>query len=253
MAEGIRLVSIRQGHDPRRFALLPLGGAGPLHGCALAEDLGITRIVVSRHPGVLSAAGLLAAPIEHEASAAFPQPLAKASGADIKRTLASLDERCDGLMRLEKVSSGARSIRHFADVCYIGQAYNLEIEIDMTRAGALEKLLADFYAAHDRVYGYAPKVPVKIVNLRSVHAIEGLTGLDDAGWQPSGNTPVKRQAKILIANGEPVTATIYDRAAMPSGFEFAGPAIVEQSDTTTLVTPGWRGRVDAAGSLILER
>ena len=118
---------------------------------------------------------------------------------------------------------------------------------------ALDRLLADFYTAHDRVYGYAPKVPVKIVNLRAVHSIEGLVGLDDAGWQPSGGSPVKRQAKILVANGDPVTATVYDRAAMAAGFEFAGPAIVEQSDTTTLVTPGWRGRVDAAGSLILER
>ncbi len=253
MAEGIRLVSIRQGHDPRRFALLPLGGAGPLHGCPLAEDLGIGRIIVSRHPGVLSAAGLLAAPIEHEASAAFPQPLAMADAAAIKRALAALDERCDRLMQLENAATAARSVRHFADVCYIGQAYNLEVGIDMARADALDRLLADFYAAHDRVYGYAPKVPVKIVNLRAVHSIEGLVGLDDAAWQPSGGPPVKRQAKILVASGDPVTATVYDRAAMAAGFAFAGPAIVEQSDTTTLVTPGWRCRVDAAGSLILER
>ena len=253
MAEGIRLVSIRQGHDPRNFALLPLGGAGPLHGCPLAEDLGISRIIVSRHPGVLSAAGLLAAPIEHEASAAFPQPLAKADAAAINRALAILDERCDGLMRLENAANGTLSIRHFADVCYIGQAYNLEVEIHMSQRDALDRLLADFYAAHDRVYGYAPKVPVKIVNLRAVHSIEGLIGLDDAGWQSCGGSPVKRQAKILVASGDPVTATVYDRAAMPAGFDFSGPAIVEQSDTTTLVTPGWRGRVDAAGSLILER
>ncbi len=201
----------------------------------------------------MSAAGLLAAPIEHEASAAFPQSLAKADAASIKRALAVLDERCDGLMRLENAATGARAIRHFADVCYIGQAYNLEVGIDMALSDALDRLLADFYAAHDRVYGYAPKVPVKIVNLRSVHSIEGLAGLDDAVWQPSGGSPIKRRAKILVASGDPVTATVYDRAAMQSGFEFSGPAIVEQSDTTTLVTPGWRGRVDAAGSLILER
>lgn len=253
MAEGIRLVSIRQGHDPRRFALLPLGGAGPLHGCPLAEDLGITRIIVSRHPGVLSAAGLLAAPIEHEASAAFPQQLAKADQAAINRTLANLDERCDGLMRLERASTDERLVRHFADVCYIGQAYNLEVAIDMEQAGALDRLLTDFYTAHDRVYGYAPKVPVKIVNLRAVHSVAGLVGLDDAGWAPSGGNPVKRQEKILVAGGDAMLATIYDRSAMPEGFELAGPAIVEQADTTTLVSPGWRGRIDAAGSLILEK
>ncbi len=253
MAEGIRLVSIRQGHDPRRFALLPLGGAGPLHGCALADDLGITRIVVPRHPGVLSAAGLLAAPFEHEASAAFPRPLAKADPGAVKRALATLDERCDRLMRQENAAIDVRSIRHSADVCYIGQAYNLEVEIDMSRPSALDRLLADFYAAHDRIYGYAPQVPVKIVNLRAVHAVEGLTGLDDASWQPNGKTPVKRQTRIRVDGGEPVTATVYDRAALPAGFTFAGAAIVEQPDTTTLVAPGWRARVDAAGSLILER
>ena len=219
----------------------------------VAEDLGIGRIIVPRHPGVLSAAGLLAAPIEHEASAAFPQPLAKADPVAIERVLAALDQRCDGLMQLENAATGERSIRHFADVCYIGQAYNLEVAIDMSRACALDQLLADFYAAHDRIYGYAPKVPVKIVNLRAVHAIEGLLGLDDASWRPTGGKPIKRQTQIRVSTGEPAAATVYDRAAMPAGFTFAGPAIVEQSDTTTLVAPGWRARVDAAGSLILER
>ena len=97
------------------------------------------------------------------------------------------------------------------------------------------------------------KVPVKIVNLRAVHSVAGLAGLDDAGWVPSGGNPVKRQEKILVAGGDAVLATIYDRSAMPEGFELAGPAIVEQADTTTLVSPGWRGRIDAAGSLILEK
>jgi N-methylhydantoinase A len=253
MAEGIRLVSIRQGHDPRRFALLPMGGAGPLHGCPLADDLGITRIIIPRLPGVLSAAGLLAAPIEHEASAAFPCPVAMVDMSELKRTIAQLDERCTALMQQERVDADAPRVSHFADVCYIGQAYSLEVELHASRSDATDRLTKDFFAAHDRVYGYAPNVPIKIVNVRAVHSIAGLADLDETGWRPKGGAPVKRSAPILVGTGEPVTATVYDRAVLPTGFNFAGPAIIEQSDTTTLVTPGWRGRVDDGGNVILER
>ena len=253
MAEGIRLVSIRQGHDPRRFALLPMGGAGPLHGCPLADDLGITRIIVPRLPGVLSAAGLLAAPIEHEASAAFPCPLVTAQVSELRGTLAHLDERYVALMRQERVEASPPRVRHFADVCYIGQAYSLEVELDAGQTDALNKLTGDFLAAHDRVYGYAPNVPIKIVNVRAVHSIDGLADLDETGWCPNGREPIKRTSPILVGAGEPVTATVYERAALPTGFSFAGPAIIEQADTTTLVTPGWRGRVDDGGNVILER
>jgi N-methylhydantoinase A len=253
MAEGIRLVSIRQGHDPRRFALLPLGGAGPLHACPLAEDLGMTRIVVPRHPGVLSAAGLLAAPIEHEAAAAFPFAMAESDIDRMRATLASIDKACAERMAAESIGDAPVSIRRFADVCYVGQAYTLEIELHPDAPDAFERLNADFYTAHDRIYGYAPKVPVKLVNLRSVHSVAGLGGIDDGAWEPSSGPVEKRSVVIRVGDGRTVEAKVLDRTAMPAGFAFEGPAIVEQPDTTTLVTPGWRGRIDAAGIMILER
>ena len=117
VAEGIRLVSIRQGHDPRRFTLLPLGGGGPLHACALAEELGVRRILVPRHPGVLSAAGLLAAPVEHEVSTALPRVVDELDLVEVRRTLEHLDARCRALMAQEKVSAGDIARRYFADVC----------------------------------------------------------------------------------------------------------------------------------------
>ena len=253
MAEGIRLVSIRQGHDPRRFALLPLGGAGPLHACPLAEELGMTQIVVPRHPGVLSAAGLLAAPIEHEAAAAFPFALADADLARMRATLATIDQACAERMAAESVADAPVTIRRFADVCYVGQAYTLEIELHPDAPEPLERLRADFYAAHDRIYGYAPQVPVKLVNLRSVHSVAGLAGIDDGVWEPSSGPVEKRIAIIRVGDGQTVEAKVLDRTAMPAGFAFEGPAIIEQPDTTTLVTPGWRGRIDTAGIMILER
>src|SRR5579863_2289177 len=121
MAEAMRLVSIGRGIDPRGYTLVPLGGAGPLHAAALAAELGIPRILVPPHPGVLSAAGLLAAPIEHELSGAFPCLLAGADEAELQTMLGELDAGCARLMDGEGVAPGTRTIRHFADVCYIGQ------------------------------------------------------------------------------------------------------------------------------------
>src|SRR5580692_6183129 len=106
MAEAMRLVSIGRGIDPRGYALLPLGGAGPIHAAALAVELGMSRIIVPPHPGVLSAAGLLAAPIEHEVSAAFPRPLAETDWSEVVAALAELDTGCARLMAGEGVAPG---------------------------------------------------------------------------------------------------------------------------------------------------
>ena len=107
---------------------------------------------------------------------------------------------------------------------------------------------------NERVYGYAPNVPIKIVSVRAVHSIAGLTDLDETGWRPKNGLPVKRSAPILVGTGEPVTATVYDRAALPTGFNFAGPAIIEQSDTDNACDPGLarpcgRGRQYRFGAL----
>ena len=169
MAEGIRLVSVRQGFDPREFTLVAMGGAGPLHACALAADLGIARVVVPRHPGVLSAAGLLAAPIEHEVSVAYAEPLAGLSMAAVRRIAAELDAAGRELAKREGLAPEQVEILHFADVCHVGQGYFLEVSFDPDADDGLERLYADFLAAHERVHGHAVEAPARFVNLRSVH------------------------------------------------------------------------------------
>ena len=251
MAEGIRLVSIRQGLDPRRFALMPLGGGGAVHATALARDLSIRRVLVPRHPGILSASGLLSAPVEHEMAAAFGRQVADSDPADIRAVLDGLDEACRGLMARERLDGAAVTVRYAADVCYVGQSYTLEIPLAIGEAGALDRLYEDFLVDHDRVYGHATRIPARIVNLRAVHqaggggAIEGIMEWRDGPAE-------KGTRRLLVAESSgPVEAKVYDRGAMPPGFTFAGPAIVEQPDTTTLVEPGWHGAIDAGGSMIL--
>jgi N-methylhydantoinase A/oxoprolinase/acetone carboxylase beta subunit len=250
MAEAIRLVSIGSGIDPRGFALLPLGGGGPLHACALAHELGITRIVVPPHPGVLSAAGLLSAPVEHEMSAAFQRDLGTTSWPEVRAVLDRLDAACARLMRDEAVPPERVRIRYFADICYIGQSHHLEIALDAADPDPLGLLYRDFLAAHDRIYGYSTAIPARIVNLRSVH-------ISPADRPPSRHAdPLetgsarKPDRRILTADG-PVTAAVYDRAALVPGASIVGPAIVEQSDTTVLIEAGWHGTVAPNGTLLL--
>jgi N-methylhydantoinase A len=253
ISEGIRFVSIRQGHDPRRFTLLPLGGGGALHACALADELGLGNILVPPLPGVLSAVGLLSAPVEHEVSAALPRAVDGLDLAEVRGTLDQLDGRCQALMTQENVAAGDVARRYFADVCYAGQGYHLEVPFEPKAASPLAALTTAFYAAHDRTYGYAPKAPIRLVNLRTVHSVSGAEHQQDQ-WVPAGGPALVRKARILLPERQvAVEAAVYNRAALKPGDTFAGPAIVEQDDTTTLLTHGWHCRVDALGNLLLER
>ena len=254
MAEGIRLVSVRQGVDPRGYALVPLGGAGGIHATALARELGMTRVLVPRIPGVLAAAGLLAAPIEHEVSAAFATPINSLDPAALRDALRQIDAKAANLIAAERVAPEEVTVSYFADVCYIGQSYNLEIPLRLDDKDVAASLYRDFLAAHDRIYGHAVEGPAKIVNIRTIHQAHGSEVLEEMRFVPkTGPVELGRRAIRVADHPEPVTAIIYDRDVMPAGFRFTGPAIVQQSDTTTLVEPEWSGLVDEAGNLILTR
>jgi len=254
MAEGIRLVSVRQGIDPRTYALVPLGGAGGIHATALARELGIRRIIVPRLPGVLSAAGLLAAPIEHEVTAEFATSIDALDLAALRGKLGEIDRRAAALMAAENADADRLTISYFADVCYIGQSYNLEIPLHPDDADPAGRLYRDFLEAHDRIYGHSVEIPAKIVGVRTVHRAGGSEVLDEMRFAASDG-PQEIGRRAIMVEGEPgfVNATVYDRNALPEGYSFDGPAIVQQSDTTTLVEPGWSCMVDGAGNLIVTR
>jgi N-methylhydantoinase A/oxoprolinase/acetone carboxylase beta subunit len=245
MAEAIRLVSIGRGIDPRGYTLLPLGGGGPMHGCALADELGIASIVVPAHPGVLSAAGLLGAPVAHEVATAFPCALATLDKNAMRHAMRDLDARCGALMRQEGVADP--EIVHSVDVCYIGQSYHLEVALDAIDATAIYEA---FLVAHAQVYGHSTRVPAKIVNLRTVHRSHVGTVAIHATAAPAPRPPVTRTIRI---GGGSVEAAIWQRGGIPSGTKVIGPAIIEQADTTTLVEPGWTARLTRGDALLLER
>jgi len=247
MAEAIRLVSIGRGIDPRGYTLLPLGGGGPMHACALAEELDIHTVVVPAHPGVLSAAGLLGAAVEHELATAFPRTLEELEAGELTPVLRALDDRCAALMRQENVQDA--EIGHFADVCYIGQSYHLEVPLASRDPDRIYQL---FLAAHERVYGHSTRVPAKIVNLRTVHRSRPGTVAMAAPRPIAPYAPTRRAIRVREHAG-PLSAEIWRRDALIQNHIVPGPAVIEQADTTTLVDPGWTARMMQSGILLLER
>jgi N-methylhydantoinase A len=254
MADGIRLVSVNRGHDPREFALVPLGGAGGLHAVPLALELSIERIIVPRYPGVLAAAGLLAAPIEHEVSGAFLTPVANAKLADLAAAIADLDARAESLMRAERIDGLARERVTLADVGYLGQSHYIEVPIDLAAPDALNRLYQAFESAHERLNGHKTGAPAKIVNLRVVHrARRPAVPVGAEPPQKSGVSQKGRRRVLFPGEACWLDTPIHDRALLASAERLVGPAIIEQTDSTTLLPQGWSAEVLAGGALLLTR
>jgi N-methylhydantoinase A len=254
MADGIRLVSVNRGHDPREFTLMPLGGAGGLHAVALASELDIPRVLVPRYPGVLAAAGLLAAPIAHEVSGAFHAPIASTNLAAVHALLEELDARADALMQAEHIEGLARERRILADVGYVGQSHFIEVPFDLEAADPLGALYQAFEAAHERINGHKTGSAAKIVNLRTVH-IARLPKVA-LGGTPAALAGCSRTSVRVVhfPNQEVACETaIHQRARLAAGEVVPGPAVIEQEDSTTLVPPDWRARVVAGAALLMER
>jgi N-methylhydantoinase A/oxoprolinase/acetone carboxylase beta subunit len=257
MADQIRLMTIKRGHDPRTFALVVLGGAGPVHGAALAEELGMPEVIVPEAPGVLAAFGLLSAAIEHHHARTLPGLVDRIDLDAVNACLRALDAAGRERMREEGVPEAAVQARFSADVRYVGQSYELEVPIPMPiAAAALDAVRAAFHAVHERVYGYGrPGQPIEFVNFRAVHR------------HPLAPPPVRPPAaaagaltdaavgarRAWFAPSGFVSTPIFDRARLPVGERVIGPAIVEQPDTTTVIPPGSAALVEASGNLRIRR
>jgi N-methylhydantoinase A len=255
MADQIRLVTIKRGYDPRQFALVVLGGAGPVHGAALAAEMGMAEVLVPETPGVLAAFGLLAAAIEHHHVRTLQARTDAADLDAINRCLAELDGAGRGRMREEGVPADQVRVAFTADMRYVGQAYELEVPLAVpVTAARMPDVLAAFHAVHERVYGYArTQQPVEFVNLRAVHTYPLPRPVVTPAARATGALADAQLGERRAYFGAFVPTTIYERARLPLGARLTGPAIVEQSDTTTVIRPGVTALVDDAGNLRLRR
>ena len=253
MAEGMRQVSIRQGHDPRDFSLVPLGGAGPVHGIPLAEELSIDTVIIPRHPGVLSAEGLLVAPIEHEVSIGFPHDLDSVGINELKMIFDELDAQCAALMDAEANEVENVEIIHAVDICYVGQSHYLDITVDLSNAKPRESIYRDFIHAHEQVFGYSTESPARIVNLRSIYRSQRPEVSVPIAVEQSSQDPLKGRRVAIFQVGQDNEVDILDRSCLSVGTTIDGPAIIEQSDTTTVLHVGWAATVIESGELVLKK
>jgi N-methylhydantoinase A len=255
MADQIRLVTIKRGWDPRQFSLVVLGGAGPVHGAALAEELGMAEVVVPEAPGVLAAFGLLAAAIEHHHARTLQARTDVADLGALNTCLGELDAAGRARMAEEGVPAPAVRVAYAADMRYVGQAYELEVPIPapVTAAG-VPAIVAAFHAVHERVYGYArAQQPVEFVNFRAVHTFPLPRPAVTPAARASGRLADAQVGERRAYFGRFEPTAIYERGRLPLGARLVGPAIVEQTDTTTVIPPGVTALVDPVGNLRLRR
>ena len=255
MAGEIRLVSVNQGYDPRRFTLLLLGGAGAVHGGALAAELNIPKIIVPEAPGVLSAFGLLVANVEHDHSQTFAVKVDEMDFGRAEAVYAELDALGIEKMKKDHVPIDQVRVTRSADMRYVGQSYELEVPVGgKINAQSLQEITAAFHALHKQMYGHSsPGSLVEFINLRTVHWYplpkprlerRSITStLDDA---------VKMTRQAYFENcGEYIDTRVFQRCRIPIGTDIIGPAILEQEDTTIIIYPGQIGQLDPAGNIII--
>lgn len=239
MERAIRRISVERGHDPRGYALVAFGGAAGMHACELATALGITRVLVPSHPGLLSAWGALAADVQRD----YVQTIRRVNPpvGELRRILAPLQERARREARAEAPSARRVTIAALLDVRYRGQSYELTIPMSSAYPSR-------FHAEHQRMYGYAdPQRDIEVVNVR-------LLATAQAGVNVTA--PVERRAassspRAVRWRGRWWRGSWFERSGLPRR-PTPGPAVVTELSATTFIPPGWVVRVLESGDLLLE-
>jgi N-methylhydantoinase A len=255
MAGALRLVSVQRGHDPRELALVAFGGAGPLHANAVAALMGSFPVIVPPSPGLLCALGDLVADYRSEFARTLIRLVSDATPEEILGVLDELEGRAREWMADEDIAPDRQGVAFAADMRYHGQGYEIPVPLDPeeVRAGNLEELGERFNALHDQLYGFRmPDTAAEIVNLRAVATGDlpkpELPESELEGDDASG--AVVEQGEILFA-GERRPTQIYDRSVLRPGNRFAGPAIVTEFDSTTVVLPGYVAEVDRYSNILI--
>jgi N-methylhydantoinase A len=244
MVGALRIVSVERGHDPRDFTLTPFGGAGPLHGCALAALIGITRVLIPPAPGVLCADGLLHADLKSE----FSRTLPRAGVVDPGRAapvFAELEAQAAAWFAAEGVAARDRETRRFAMLRYRGQGGEIAVPWIDTKPG----LEAAFARAHADLYGFTLEAAIELVTLR-VEATGRMLAPARQHHHPGRGARPSWHRMVHLATG-PAEVPVYDRARLGAGDSLSGPAIVTQLDATTFVAPHWNATVHDSGAIVL--
>ncbi|MGI9658547.1 MAG: hydantoinase/oxoprolinase family protein, partial [Gaiellaceae bacterium] len=257
MTQSIELNSVRRGYDPREFTLVAAGGAGPLFACDIALELDIPRVLVPPHPGITSATGLLATDVLHELVATVMERLDRLDAAGLSSTFSDLEQQAGEHLTRDGYTGDRAVITRLADCRYVGQGYEVRCEvpsgvIDEDWMAATEE---SFHQAHEREYGQRFDSRIQIVNVR----VTGVGLVPELDWPEVATTesapsPKFEREVIFEVDGEPQTLAtpFFDRDALGAGHEIAGPAIIEQYDSTTVMPPGVEATIDSHGNIVID-
>lgn len=251
MAGRMRLITVEQGYDPREFALVAFGGAGPLHAAALMRDVGVKTLLVPRHPGVLCAMGCIVADLRYDYSRTVERRVDQLRAGELSSLLDEQRLRGEEEISRDGVGVSGIEVSYHADMAYLGQVHRLRVPIQPDWDD--EALTKAFVAAYVSEYGAElPGVPVLMVNLRtSVRGVRRQPLQAPEQVQPlEPPTPVSRR-QVYFA-GVWHDTPIYSRETLAPGMKLPGPAVIEQADTTTVVEPGMVIRIDGRGNLQVE-
>jgi N-methylhydantoinase A len=250
MAGRTRLLSIERGYDPRDFALVIFGGAGPLHGAAIIREVGIRTMLVPPSPGVLCAMGCVVADLRHDLSRTVARHTGSLAAEEIGAILAEQAREGTDKLRAESVSIREIGVRHFAEMAYVGQIHTLRVPIES--GWDASRLSLAFEETYRNEYGNTlGDIASTVVSFRTV--VEGLREHERRDLPDPGPKPlVEPDAVRPVYFGGWRDTPIFSRPRLGPGMVIEGPAIVEQADTTSIIEPGMTGRIDAYGNILVE-
>ncbi len=247
MSRALRVMSIQRGIDPKTLVLLPFGGAGALHVCALADNLQMKHVIVPVHAGVLSAFGMVVAPHTRDLSHTLNALLVGSEVID--EQLKVLADRGILELKSEGISKSQMTCHYSVDLRYLGQSYTLNVPWSET-SEALALASEAFHALHKKRYGHLHDQPVELVNVRvkvSAPPIE----LTLPELLPAKDDPIIAAQRVISGIDDPVP--VYRREELRSGHQLTGPALITEQVSTTWLAPLWQCTVDSIGNLVLKK
>jgi len=255
MAEVLKIVSVQRGHDPRDFVLAAFGGAGPLHAAALADELGIAEVICPPIPGAFSALGLIGTDLRRDYVQTLFTLADATDPAALEAAFVTLERKGSAMLDRAGIAGNKRRFERAVDARYPRQSYELQVPLParpVDRA-MLQMIAATFHDRHQQTYGHANRdEPVQIVAVRlaAIGAIPPLLVRDQPA--PAGTDAIKSRRQLWFRETGVVDAAIYDRRRMPAGLEVTGPVVIESLESTILVPPRWRARMNDDGFVLLR-
>jgi N-methylhydantoinase A len=259
MAGAVRAISIGRGYDPRQFALIAFGGAGPMHAADIALEMAMIRVLVPPVPGCHSALGLAVTDVVHDYVATHITNVGATAERVLEPIVSELERVAHEELQSDGVPPAGRELIASLDMRYVGEQFSVNVPLNGRRNRWMDRAVADFHVDHDRLYGFSvPDEPVEVVNVR----LQSLGRLHDGGRRRLGTTPpastdiarpaAEREVAFGSSEHDRVRTPVYERSAFVPGTIIEGPVVVEQSDTTLVVPAHARARCDSGGNLWIE-